>query len=89
MWMDETIGQRINENRADEALSLQPDIVAAACPFCIVMLSDGVSRRQQEDEAHGSVEVTDVAEVLLRSVRSTVTEAPSPRSATPSEGNPS
>jgi Fe-S oxidoreductase len=89
MWMDETIGQRINENRADEALSLQPDIVAAACPFCIVMLSDGVSRRRQEDVTHDHVEVTDVAEVLLRSVRSTVVEAPSPRSATPSEGNPS
>ena len=89
MWMDETIGQRINENRADEALSLQPDIVTAACPFCTVMLSDGVSRRQQEDETHDNVEVTDVAEVLLRSVRGPVTETPSPRSAPPSEGSPS
>jgi hypothetical protein len=53
------------------------------------MLSDGVARRQHEDEALDTVEVTDVAEVLLRSVRSTLTEAPSPRSATPSEGNPS
>ena len=34
MWMDETIGQRINENRTDEALALGPDLVTAACPFC-------------------------------------------------------
>ena len=69
MWMDESIGQRINENRTDEALALQPDLVTAACPFCIVMLTDGVNLRQQQGRAPDGVEVTDVSEVLLRSVR--------------------
>ena len=62
-------GQRINENRTDEALSLQPDIVTAACPFCIVMLTDGVNLRQQQGQASEAVEVLDVSEVLLRSMR--------------------
>jgi Fe-S oxidoreductase len=69
MWMDETTGQRINENRTDEALALQPDIVTAACPFCIVMLTDGVTLRQQQGQAPENVEVIDVSEVLRRSIR--------------------
>ncbi|HEX6937431.1 MAG TPA: (Fe-S)-binding protein, partial [Actinomycetes bacterium] len=87
MWMDETIGQRINENRTDEALALRPDLVTAACPFCIVMLTDGVNLRQQQGQAPESVEVTDVSEVLLRSVRSPGRGAPTATgTATPSEG---
>ena len=39
MWMEERIGKRINTERVDEALSLDPDTVATACPFCMVMLS--------------------------------------------------
>jgi Fe-S oxidoreductase len=68
MWMDETIGTRINENRTDEALAQHPDVVAAACPYCAVMLADGVAMRGAD-----TVDVTDVAEVLLRSVRPTNT----------------
>ncbi|MFN8080915.1 MAG: heterodisulfide reductase-related iron-sulfur binding cluster [Kineosporiaceae bacterium] len=70
MWMDETLGERINTNRAREAMELKPDLVAAACPFCIVMLSDGVRAVDAENGADGaadpSVEVADIAEVLLR-----------------------
>ena len=69
MWMDENIGTRVNENRTDEALATEPDLVTAACPFCVVMLTDGVAMRQQQGRASEDVEVTDVAEVLLRSVR--------------------
>jgi Fe-S oxidoreductase len=81
MWMDETIGQRINENRTDEALSLQPDIVTAACPFCIVMLTDGVNVRQQQGQASESVEVLDISELLQRSLRGPATSLPSAPSA--------
>jgi Fe-S oxidoreductase len=63
MWMEESIGRRINLDRVDEALSLAPDTVAVACPFCRVMVSDGVGARE------GDAEVLDVAQVLLRSVR--------------------
>ena len=74
MWMDETLGTRINQNRADEAIETSASLVPAACPFCITMLSDGVAQRQQEGRAVG-VEVTDVAEVLLRSIRPDLADA--------------
>jgi Fe-S oxidoreductase len=69
MWMEETIGTRINETRTDEALGTQPDLVTAACPYCIVMLTDGVAKRKQEGKAAEEVRVTDVSEVLLQSIR--------------------
>jgi Fe-S oxidoreductase len=69
MWMEERIGVRINETRTDEALETGADLIAAACPYCIVMLTDGVAVRTQQGKADG-VRVTDVSEVLLRSVRS-------------------
>jgi Fe-S oxidoreductase len=69
MWVEETIGTRINETRTDEALATEPDLVTAACPYCIVMLTDGVATRKQQGKAPEDVRVTDVSEVLLRSVR--------------------
>jgi Fe-S oxidoreductase len=76
MWLDETIGTRINEHRTDEALALKPDLVTTACPYCVVMLADGVAARQPDGGGAGpAVEVTDVAEVLLRSVRPSIVEA--------------
>ncbi len=71
MWMDETIGTRISHDRAAEALALRPDVVTAACPFCLVMLTDGVGAHLGS-EPETPVEVTDVAEILLRSVRTRV-----------------
>jgi Fe-S oxidoreductase len=75
MWMEETIGTRINETRTDEALGTDPDLVTAACPYCIVMLTDGVATRKQQGRAGQDVRVTDVSEVLLRSVRKAPTPA--------------
>src|SRR5262249_52491854 len=69
MWMEEQIGTRINETRTDEALSTGAELVTAACPYCIVMLTDGVAVRKQQDVTADGVRVTDVSEVLLRSVR--------------------
>ena len=43
--------------------------MTTACPYCITMLGDGVSQRQLEGTAPESVKVTDVAEVLLASVK--------------------
>ncbi len=63
MWMEEKLGTRINMNRVDEALATGVEEVAVACPFCRVMVSDGVSARES------SVEVLDVAQALLRSVK--------------------
>lgn len=68
MWMEEKIGTRVNVNRADEAIATGATKVAVACPFCNVMLNDGVTMRQQEGAASG-VEVVDVATLLLDGVK--------------------
>ncbi len=70
--MEERIGKRINVERVDEALSLDPDVVSTACPFCLVMLSDAVSAKQAAGEARADVEVVDVAQLLARSLRPAV-----------------
>jgi len=69
MYMEERIGKRINVERTDEALATKPDIVAIGCPFCLTMLSDGVTTRKASGDAPESVEVLDVSQVLLRSVK--------------------
>ncbi|HET6287967.1 MAG TPA: (Fe-S)-binding protein [Amycolatopsis sp.] len=69
MWMEEKIGKRINVERVDEALGTAPSKIATGCPFCRVMLTDGVTARQNEGAAGGHVEVVDVAQLLLTSVR--------------------
>jgi Fe-S oxidoreductase len=69
MWMEESIGTRINETRTDEALATGAEVVTAACPYCIVMLTDGVATRQQQGKAGELVRVADVSTMLLRSVK--------------------
>jgi Fe-S oxidoreductase len=68
MWMEERIGKRINVERVEEALSTGAKTVAAACPFCLTMLSDGVTAKKSTGDATEDVEVVDVATVLLRSL---------------------
>ena len=73
MWMEEHIGKRINHERVDEALATGASTVAVACPFCRVMITDGVNDRQEAAGREG-VDVRDVAQLLLESLdRSTVT----------------
>ncbi|WP_416061683.1 heterodisulfide reductase-related iron-sulfur binding cluster [Rhodococcus indonesiensis] len=67
MWMEEKIGKRINIDRVDEALSTSPSKIATGCPFCRVMLNDGVTARQEKGEGEG-VEVVDVAQLMLDSI---------------------
>ncbi|KAA2248435.1 (Fe-S)-binding protein [Solihabitans fulvus] len=69
MWMEERIGKRINLERVDEALGTAPAKIATGCPFCRVMLTDGVTARQDEGVAPQAVEVVDVAQLLLSAVR--------------------
>ncbi len=67
MWMEERLGTRINLNRTDEALATGADRIAIGCPFCRVMLSDGLTQRQSEG-AREQVEVVDVAQMLLAAI---------------------
>jgi Fe-S oxidoreductase len=64
MWMDEKIGTRVNRNRTAEALALNPDTIATACPFCLTMLDDGVKDANKEE----TVKVLDLAELLARAL---------------------
>jgi len=67
MWMEEHIGKRINHERVDEALATGATTVATACPFCRVMVTDGVNDRQEAAGREG-VDVRDVAQLLLESL---------------------
>jgi Fe-S oxidoreductase len=69
MWMEERIGTRVNTTRTTELLDTGAAEVATGCPFCRVMISDAVTSIQADGGAAG-VEVADVAQLLLRAVRS-------------------
>jgi Fe-S oxidoreductase len=69
MWMEETIGTRINANRTAEAVATGADTIAIGCPFCRVMLSDGLAAQQGDGTARPEVEVLDVAQMLLAAVQ--------------------
>ena len=68
MWMEESVGERINVNRTKEAVGTGADQIAVGCPFCRVMLSDGLTSEQAQGQAREEVEVLDVAQMLLASV---------------------
>ncbi|WP_327354664.1 (Fe-S)-binding protein [Streptomyces sp. NBC_01304] len=88
MWMEERIGKRINTERVDEALSLNPDIVSTACPFCLVMLTDSVNGKKNDGAAKESLQVVDVAQLLLDSVKTPVDPAGSEESEDAPEPEP-
>ena len=69
MWMEERIGKRINIERIEEALALEPDTISTACPYCLVMLGDAVAAKKSSGDAPDTLEVVDVAQLLARSVR--------------------
>lgn len=69
MWMEENLGSRINVNRTQEAVATGADQIAVGCPFCRVMLSDGLTAQQAAGEAREEVEVLDVAQMLLAAVK--------------------
>lgn len=64
MWMEERMGRKMNIERTDEALASASSTVAVGCPFCNVMLADGV----QERHADSDVKVRDLAQILLAAV---------------------
>ncbi|MEU1208995.1 heterodisulfide reductase-related iron-sulfur binding cluster [Nocardia sp. NPDC005825] len=73
MWMEEQLGKRINIDRVDEALDTlkggnEPSMIATGCPFCRVMLTDGVTARKDGGEVGQGVEVVDVAQLMLQSI---------------------
>ena len=69
MWMEEKLGERINLNRTKEAVATGADRIAIGCPFCRVMMTDGLTAEQSDGNAREEVEVVDVANMLLAAVR--------------------
>ena len=66
MWKEEEKGNtRINNERTKEALNTGAAVIAAACPFCNTMLTDGVKNKEKEDE----VAVMDIAELVALSIQ--------------------
>ncbi|MBT5858769.1 MAG: (Fe-S)-binding protein, partial [Flavobacteriales bacterium] len=55
--------QEININRTEEALALNPDIIATGCPFCNTMMTDGVKSVNE-----GAAEVLDIAELIAENI---------------------
>ncbi len=62
MWFDDAADQRVGVSRVKEALDTGADTVAVACPFCMLMTSDGIAA---ED---GKVQVRDIAELLAETI---------------------
>jgi Fe-S oxidoreductase len=66
MWMEERTGKKVNIERTEEALATGADRIAVACPFCYVMIDDGVKEKGADEQ----VKVQDISMVLLEAVES-------------------
>ncbi len=64
MWMEESIGTRINVARVEQALPQAPKVIATGCPYCAVMMGDGVATLGQE----GAIMVRDLAELVAEAI---------------------
>jgi Fe-S oxidoreductase/nitrate reductase gamma subunit len=64
MWFEEKIGKRVSWERTEEALALEPQVLASACPFCLIMFEDAIKVK----EASHRTRSLDVAEVMAHSV---------------------
>lgn len=71
MWMEETLGTRINVLRVQQALDgpVRPQIIACACPYCTIMIGDGVAHHSLEDQ----IATRDLAELVAEAL---VSETP-------------
>ena len=61
-FVEEPAGQRVNQERAREALETGPNVVAVACPFCLTMMEDGVNACKGDRD----LQVMDISEILLQ-----------------------
>ncbi|MFZ8877513.1 MAG: (Fe-S)-binding protein, partial [Ilumatobacteraceae bacterium] len=85
MWMEESIGTKVNDERAREALSTGATRIATACPFCYIMMDDGAKAAGADED---TVKVADLAIHLLDAIEAgdRAMDAPdAPLSATPAD----
>ncbi len=60
MWLEETIGKRINVERTEEAINTGAELIVTACPFCLTMFDDGLKNKGKEEE----IQLKDIAEIV-------------------------
>ena len=64
MWLEETLGKRINVLRTEQALAEKPRVIATACPYCAVMIGDGLKTLGRDEEVSNK----DIAELVAESL---------------------
>jgi Fe-S oxidoreductase/nitrate reductase gamma subunit len=64
MWMEETLGKRINQMRVEQAVETNASILATACPYCLTMLGDGIKEKGMEQ----LISTFDVAELVEKAL---------------------
>ena len=72
MWMEEDIGERINDMRTDQAIEKNAGTIAVGCPFCLTMMEDGIKDREKEE----SMTALDIAEIIWNAMGLEEAEAP-------------
>lgn len=65
MWLEENIGTRINYARCDQALAVNPQGIATACPFCLTMFDDGLKAKDKAEE----IQLKDIAELVAEAIK--------------------
>ena len=63
-WMEEHEGRRVNQMRVEQAMEVNPDVLASACPFCLTMFEDGVKGKGVADR----IKTRDIAELVAESL---------------------
>nr|WP_088091095.1 (Fe-S)-binding protein [Bacillus sp. OV166] len=64
MWLEETQGKRVNIERTEQALQLNPTTIGSNCPYCLTMLSDGTKAKEVEEQ----IKTLDIAEIVEHSL---------------------
>ena len=64
MWMEETIGKRINVERSEEIVRQNAATVAVACPFCLTMIEDGMKELNKDED----IKTQDIAELVANNM---------------------
>jgi len=64
MWVEESIGNRINIERVEEALREDPKTICVCCPYCLTMFEDGLKDKKADDR----VQVLDLAEIVAEAL---------------------
>ncbi|WP_128894019.1 (Fe-S)-binding protein [Longirhabdus pacifica] len=64
MWMEETLGKRVNIARFEQAMEVEPSMISSACPYCLTMMEDGAKVKEVEED----ISAKDIAEILALSI---------------------